>query len=237
MFLLSKMFMKNTEFKVIDFCVINCLDCRGDRAPVVPAYGAQDHGYPDCRAALPRYHDYYHEDEYITGVQGDPHRRGDYYPQPDYPRDDRDAPLCAPPRSNYAVLYDREYDCRRYPSPFCRHHDNQCDGPNCRREDHRARMHMSVRVVVPVFDGSRKPKDFIDWESSMNSYFRWYHMDTDLCVKYAEMRLGGQAKIFWENEYLAAERRGLLITTWAKMVQKLLNKYVLRQYEATLFLS
>ena len=71
----------------------------------------------------------------------------------------------------------------------------------------------------------------------MNSYFRWYRMDTDLCVEYAEMRLGGQAKIFWENEYLAAERRGLPITTWAEMVQKLRNKYVSRQYEATLFLS
>ena len=71
----------------------------------------------------------------------------------------------------------------------------------------------------------------------MNSYFRWYRMDTDLCVEYAEMRLRGQAKIFWENEYLAAERRGLPITTWAEMVQKLRNKYVPRQYEATLFLS
>ena len=87
-------------------------------------------------------------------------------------------------------------------------------------------MQKGVRVEVPVFDGSREPKDFIDWESSMNSYFRWYRMDTDLCVEYAEMRLGGQAKIFWENEYLAAERRGLPITTWAEMVQKLGKKYV-----------
>ena len=98
-------------------------------------------------------------------------------------------------------------------------------------------MQKSVRVEVPVFDGSREPKDFIDWESSMNSYFRWYRMDTDLCVEYAKMRLGRQAKIFWENEYLAAERRGLPITTWAEMVPKLRNKYVPRQYEATFFLS
>ena len=52
-------------------------------------------------------------------------------------------------------------------------------------------MQKSMRVEVPVFDGSREPKDFIDWESSMNSYFRWHRMDTDLCVEYAEMRLGG----------------------------------------------
>ena len=40
----------------------------------------------------------------------------------------------------------------------------------------------------------------------MNSYFRWYRMDINLCVEYMEMRLGGQAKIFWENDYLAAEQ-------------------------------
>ena len=71
----------------------------------------------------------------------------------------------------------------------------------------------------------------------MNSYFCWYRMDTDLCVEYAKMRLSGHAKIFWENKYLAAERRGLPITTWAEMVQKLQNKYVPWQCEATLFLS
>ncbi|CAA6667675.1 unnamed protein product [Spirodela intermedia] len=46
----------------------------------------------------------------------------------------------------------------------------------------------------------------------MNSYFRWYRMDDDLCVEYAEMRLGGKAKIFGENESYAAYRRGQLIT-------------------------
>ena len=42
------------------------------------------------------------------------------------------------------------------------------------REDHRACMQKSMRVEVSVFDGYLEPKDFIDWESSMNSYFRWY---------------------------------------------------------------
>ena len=175
-------------------------------------------------------------------VRGDPHRRGDYDPRPDYPRYDREAPPRAPPCLDYANPYDREYDRMRYPSPpHCHHNDrdihNRRDDPDRRREDHRARMKKSLRVEVPVFDGSHEPKDFIDWESSMNSYFCWYHMDTEFCVEYAEMRLGRHAKIFWENEYLAAERRGLPITTWAEVVQKLRNKYVPRQYEVTLFLS
>ena len=95
----------------------------------------------------------------------------------------------------------------------------------------------SVRANVTVFDGSREPKDFIDWDSSMNSYFGWYRMDDDLCVEYTKMRLGGQAKIYWENESHAAYRRGEPITSWVGMASRLRNKYVPRQYETTLFLS
>ena len=176
-------------------------DYQGDRVPVVPAYGAQDHEYPDRRADPPRHRDYYHDGEYTTCARGDPHRRRDYDPRPDYPRYDHEVPPRAPLRPDYADPYDREYDRRRYPNPPCRHHDDrdfydQRDDPDRRREDQRACMQKSVRVEVPVFDGSREPKDFIDWVSSMNSYFRWYRMDTDLCVEYAEMRLGRQAKIF-----------------------------------------
>ena len=50
------------------------------------------------------------------------------------------------------------------------------------------------------------------------------------------MRLGGVAKIFWENERHAAYRRGQPITSWAYMAQLLKNKYVPQQYESTLFL-
>ena len=59
-------------------------DCRDDRAPAVPAYGAQDHGCPDRREDSPRHHDYYREDDYTTCIRGDPHQRGDYDPRLDY---------------------------------------------------------------------------------------------------------------------------------------------------------
>ena len=92
-----------------------------------------------------------------------------------------------------------------------------------------------MRADDLVFDGSRGPKDFIDLESGMNSYFRWYPMDDNLHVEYAEMRLGGHAKIFWKNERHAAYRRGQPITSWTDMAQLLKNKYVPREYEPTLF--
>ena len=70
----------------------------------------------------------------------------------------------------------------------------------------------------------------------MNSYFRYYHMDDDLCVEYVETRLGEHAKIFWEDERHAAYRRGQPITSWIDMAQHFRNKYVPREYESTSFL-
>ncbi|CAA6657235.1 unnamed protein product [Spirodela intermedia] len=52
----------------------------------------------------------------------------------------------------------------------------------------------------------------------MNSYFRWYRIDDDLCVEY----------IFWENESYAAHRQGQPITSWVDMASHLRNKYVPR---------
>ena len=48
---------------------------------------------------------------------------------------------------------------------------DRLDDQDRRRADHRARILKSVHADVTVFDSSREPKDFIDWESSMNSYF------------------------------------------------------------------
>ena len=62
-------------------------------------------------------------------------------------------------------------------------------------------------------------------------------MDDDLCVEYTQMRVGGQAKRYWENESHAAHQRGQPITSWTSMALRLRNKYVPRQYDSTLFLS
>ncbi|XP_078438327.1 uncharacterized protein LOC144708759 [Wolffia australiana] len=61
-------------------------------------------------------------------------------------------------------------------------------------------------------------------------------MDDDLCVEYAEARLGGQAKIFWKNEKEAARQRRDPPFTWAEMLGKLTDKYVPKLYMTHLML-
>ena len=87
---------------------------------------------------------------------------------------------------------DRYYNQGRHASPPHRDFGGdfrayRLDDQDRQHADHRDRILKSVHTDVTVFDSSREPKDFIDWESNMNSYFRGYRMDDDLCVEYAEM--------------------------------------------------
>ncbi|XP_078443769.1 uncharacterized protein LOC144713142 [Wolffia australiana] len=83
---------------------------------------------------------------------------------------------------------------------------------------------------VPPFEGSWDPKDYEDWERELKSYFKWYDMDDDLCVTFAKTRLGKEAKIFWLNEVEAATRRLEPPMTWADMMRRLRDKYVLTHH-------
>ncbi|XP_078441520.1 uncharacterized protein LOC144711407 [Wolffia australiana] len=91
-------------------------------------------------------------------------------------------------------------------------------------------------MEVPIFEGSWNPKDYTNWESDLESYFLWYGMDDDLCVAYAEARLGGQAKIFWKNEKEAARQRGDPPFSWDEMWRKLKDKYIPKLYMTRLML-
>ena len=220
-----------------------------------PAYLVHLDDPPRLPPPRPRYddHDQGQDQRDDSRDRGDPPRRDDLDRRVGRQPQDRDAYHRDYPRALYYrrapedARYDRYHDKERYldqgryPSPPL--HDvgddyrvDRYDIRDRRPEDHSARILKSMRADDPVFDGSRGPKDFIDWESSINSYFRWYYMDDDHCIEYAEMRLGGVAKIFWENERHAAYRRGQPITSWAYMAQLLKNKYVPQQYESTLFL-
>ena len=223
------------------------------------AYRAHLDDPPHPPPPRPRYDDHRHHDRdqgqdqrHYSRYRGDPPRRDDLdrrvaRQSPDRDAYHRDYPRARDyTRASEDARYDRYHDHERYPdhrryrSPP--HHDigddyraDRYDDRDRRHEDHSARILKGIRAVDLVFYGSRGPRDYIDWESAMNSYFRYYRMDDDLCVEYVETRLGGHAKIFWEDERHAAYRRGQPITSWIDMAQRLRNKYVPREYESTSF--
>ena len=106
-----------------------------------------------------------------------------------------------------------------------------------RKEDLRRLIQKNTRMDTPVFDGSREPRDFEDWERSLESYFRFFEItEDDVRTAFAETRLGKEAQIFWVNEVTAARARRDPPLTWADMTSRLRNKYVPTHHQTHLLL-
>ena len=80
---------------------------------------------------------------------------------------------------------------------------------------------------VSNFDGRLDPQYYLDWVMSLERYFKWYEMSQERRVRFAAMKLVGQARQYWSNvERLIALRRQEPIRIWDEMKAKLSQKYL-----------
>ena len=92
-----------------------------------------------------------------------------------------------------------------------------------------------VRVDIPMFKGSDDPKEFLNWESHLDSYFGWFEYSEERKLKFAEFKLDGSAKTYWKSILkICAYRYVARITTWVEMKNRLRTKYVLVNYKSQL---
>ncbi|KAL3821482.1 hypothetical protein ACJIZ3_007387 [Penstemon smallii] len=70
---------------------------------------------------------------------------------------------------------------------------------NNANEDVEERVLKSVKVEAPSCDGQLNPKVFLDWLADMDQFFTWYDMSEARQVRFAKMKLVGQAKLYWIN--------------------------------------
>ena len=84
-----------------------------------------------------------------------------------------------------------------------------------------------AKPEVTAFDGSLDPKRYMDWEVGLDEYFDWYQLPEGCRLQFAQMKLTGQARIYWRNLQATTERRhNPMITTWAEMKSRLGEKYI-----------
>ncbi|XP_038989081.1 uncharacterized protein LOC120112937 [Phoenix dactylifera] len=144
----------------------------------------------------------------------------------DYPRN----------RQNFDRNHNRPLD--DYPRERPHHNERGRDPINQPLNDHRDiddRILRCVRVEAPSFVGRMDPHEYLDWESDMNHYFEWYDMSEERKIRFAKMRLLGQAKYYWQNvERLILHRRQEPIRTWDEMKDKLREKYLPTSYQQRL---
>ena len=63
-----------------------------------------------------------------------------------------------------------------------------------------------AKPEVTAFDGSLDPKKYMDWETGLDEYFEWYHLPEGRRVQFVQMKLTGQARIYWRNLQVTMER-------------------------------
>ena len=84
-----------------------------------------------------------------------------------------------------------------------------------------------AKPEVTAFDGSLDPKKYMDWEVGLDEYFDWYQLPEGRRLQFAQMKLTGQAWIYWRNIQVTMERRQEpIITSWAEMKIRLRDKFV-----------
>ena len=84
-----------------------------------------------------------------------------------------------------------------------------------------------AKPEVMAFDGSLDPKKYMDWEVGFDEYFDLYQLPEGRRLQFAQMKLSGQARIYWRNIQVTMERRQEpIITSWAEMKSQLHDKFV-----------
>ena len=90
-----------------------------------------------------------------------------------------------------------------------------------------------AKPEVTTFDGSLDPKKYMDWEAGLDEYFDWYQLPEDRRIQFAQMKLTGQDRIYWQNLQATLEwRHEPMTTSWAEMKSRLREKFVPACYQS-----
>jgi hypothetical protein len=89
---------------------------------------------------------------------------------------------------------------------------------------------------IPMYEGNLDIEELLDWLRSLDKYFECEAIEEDKKVKYAVTRLKSHALLWWDE--LQADRcykRKQIIKIWDRMVTKMKDKFIPRDYQINLF--
>jgi hypothetical protein len=97
-------------------------------------------------------------------------------------------------------------------------------------------MGAKEKMDIPVYEGNLDVEEILDWMRALDTYFDYEDVEEDKKFKHAVTRLKGHAAL-WRDE-LQADRRykgKQKIKSWDRMITKIKAKFILRDYQITLF--
>jgi hypothetical protein len=99
-----------------------------------------------------------------------------------------------------------------------------------------SRMSSKTKMDILTYEGSLNAEELLDWIRAMDTYFDYEDIEEDKKIRHAVTKLKGHAALWWDE--LQADRRSKgkqKIRNWDRMIAKMKTKFILRDYQITLF--
>jgi hypothetical protein len=99
-----------------------------------------------------------------------------------------------------------------------------------------AQMSSKTKMDIPTYEGNLDAEELLDWIRALDTYFDYEDIEEDKKVRHAVTKLKGHAALWWDE--LQADRRckgKQKIKSWDRMVAKMKEKFIPRDYQITLF--
>jgi hypothetical protein len=92
------------------------------------------------------------------------------------------------------------------------------------------------KINIPMYEGNLDVEEYLDWIRAMDKYFDYEDVDEEKKVKHDVTRLKGHAALWWDELYDNRRRKGKKkIKIWDRMVSKLKDKSIPKDYQINLF--
>jgi hypothetical protein len=98
------------------------------------------------------------------------------------------------------------------------------------------KMSTKVKMDIPVYDGNLDAEELLDWIRALDTYFDYEDIEYDKKVRHVVARLKGHATLWWDE--LQADRHcqgKQKIKSWNRMIAKMKEKFIPRDYQISLF--
>lgn len=93
-----------------------------------------------------------------------------------------------------------------------------------------------MKFDLPTFNGHLHIEDFLDWLAEVEQFFEYMEIPDEKQGKLVAYRLKGGGSAWWEQLQCSCTHQGKMpIRSWPKMKRTLNVRFLLRDYEQTLF--
>jgi hypothetical protein len=99
-----------------------------------------------------------------------------------------------------------------------------------------ARMGAKAKMDILVYEGNLDVEELLDWIRDLDTYFDYEDVEEDKKVKHVVTILKGHATLWWDELQVDRRCKGKQkIKSWDRMITKMKEKFIPKDYQITLF--